>query len=72
MRRRTERLSVRITPQTAAVIAAIAEAREGLSVSRVVDNAIELYGRKVLGRRMADLVPPRARPDRAPKGTMRG
>jgi hypothetical protein len=58
----------RLSPETRAIIAAIADIREGLSATRVVENAVGMYGRKVLGRRMADLVSPRARPGRAGGG----
>jgi hypothetical protein len=45
----------RLSPETVAIIEAIAAAREGLTATRVVENAVERYGRAVLGRRMADL-----------------
>jgi hypothetical protein len=64
MATRTVRKEFRFEPATAAVIRAIAEAREGLTETRVVENAIEMYGKKVLGRRMADLVAPKVRPGR--------
>jgi hypothetical protein len=57
----------RLSPATFATIDRISAVREGLSATRVIENAVELYGRKVLGRRMADLVPPRARPGREGK-----
>lgn len=56
---RTVRKNYRFRPETAAIIAAIAEAREGLTETRVIENAVERYGRAILGRRAADLVPPR-------------
>ncbi len=63
MAERTVRKNYRFTPGTMVIVAAIAEAREGLTETRVFENAVEMYGRKVLGRRMADLVPPRVRPE---------
>ncbi len=64
----TKRSSYRLPEHTLATVRAIAEIREGLSQTQVIVNAVERYGRSVLGRRMADLVPPRARPDRATPG----
>ncbi len=42
---RTVRKNYRFRPETAAIIAAIAQAREGLTETRVLENAIEHYGR---------------------------
>jgi hypothetical protein len=67
--RRTVRYSGRFTPETWAIVKAIAAAREGLSDGKVIENAIELYGKKVLGRRMADLVPPKVLPGRRRRST---
>jgi hypothetical protein len=39
-----------------ATIQAVAEIREGLTATQVVKDAVERYGRSVLGRRMADLL----------------
>jgi hypothetical protein len=58
------RKNYRLSDGTVAVIRAIAEACEGLTETRVIENAVDLYGKKVLGRAMADLVAPRARPGR--------
>jgi hypothetical protein len=63
------RKNYRLSDCTVTVIRAIAAAREGLTETRVVENAVDLYGRKVLGRRMADLVPPRVRPGRRRRST---
>jgi hypothetical protein len=60
----TPRKTYRFKPHILAIARAISEAREGLTETQVFENAIEHYGRKVLGRRMADLVSPRVRPGR--------
>ncbi len=60
----TPRKTYRFKPHILAIARAISQAREGLTETQVFENAIEHYGRKVLGRRMADLVPPRVRPGR--------
>ena len=65
----TVRKNYRLPAQTVAVIGAIAKAREGLTETRVVVNAVEMYGKKVLGRRMADLVAPKVRPGRRRRST---
>ena len=51
----------RLAPETLAIIAAIGEIREGLSDTRVIENAVEIYGKQVLGRRLNDLVAIRLR-----------
>jgi predicted transcriptional regulator len=55
----------RLSDETHARISQIAEMREGLSATRVIENAVEQYHRALFGRRSADLVPPRARPGRS-------
>lgn len=55
------RTSYRLRPEICALIEAIAEAKEGLTRTQVVENAVELYARQVLGRRAADLVAVRRR-----------
>jgi hypothetical protein len=42
--------AVRLSPDTIARAERIRSAREGLSFTRVVENAIELYHRQVIGR----------------------
>jgi hypothetical protein len=63
------RKNYRFPAETMAIVWAIYDAREGLTETRVFINAVELYGRKVLGRAMADLVPPRVRPGRRRRTT---
>jgi hypothetical protein len=64
MDRRRVPTAFRFDPSTLAVIDAISAAREGLTRTRVIENAVAAYGKKVLGRRMADLVAPKVRPGR--------
>jgi uncharacterized protein (DUF1778 family) len=54
---RTARLELRLTPGELSVVDAIAEVKGGLTRTRVLLNALELYGKQVLGRRLADLAP---------------
>jgi hypothetical protein len=65
----TVRKNYRLPAETVEVIRAIADAREGLTETRVVINAVKMYGNKVLGRRSPDLVPPRVRPGRRRRST---
>jgi len=58
----TPRSSFRLRPPAIALIDAIAEAKGGLTKTRVVELALEQLGRSVLGRRAADLAPVRRRP----------
>jgi hypothetical protein len=47
-----------------AIARALSGVREGLTETQVFEDAIEHDDCKVLGRSMADLVPPRVRPGR--------
>jgi hypothetical protein len=65
---RIVRKNLRFRPETIAVVRAIADARGGLTETRVFELAVEELGRRILGRRLADLIPPRARPGRGMPG----
>jgi hypothetical protein len=58
--RNKPRVNLTLAPQTRAQIDAIAEARGGLSTTRVVELAVDRLARAVLGRH-ADLKPIRSR-----------
>lgn len=53
----TRRSSFRFSPRTLAIAQAIAEARGGLTITKVFENALEEHAKKILGRRLNDLIP---------------
>ncbi len=53
----TKQTSYRFPERTLAIARAIAEPRGGLTITQVFIKAMDEHGKKVLGRRLADLVP---------------
>ncbi len=55
----------RFSPEELEKITQIAEQRGGLSRIQVMRNALDIYWRQTVGRRVADLKPVRQRKERA-------
>lgn len=60
------RKDYRLPPRVVEMIGECGEAKEGLTATQVVENAVREYHRRIFGRRSADMTPIKTTPRRNP------